>query len=336
MRVIQTGPAVPEKVLYQRCTIDLATGSIGFAELPCRNLEEVLGGFGRSFQLLAEREVSDAYAPGNPLVVTTGLLTGTDVMTGLRTYFSSYSPLKGSAKGLPSAMWSSGSGKFGSKFKWTGLDEVVFENKSPSPVYALFGEGPDGPTVELKPAGYLLGQTTHEKIMTLQKEYDDAHFAVIGPAGENFEQVYFAAVAMSTENQLKSGDDKCRFAGRGGMGSVMGSKNLIALVARSKDRFGKLSPVLRDVNREISTGPGSRKFREKDKGGVGGTWTNYEPLQKFYLVPENNFRPTGNDRIEEMFRDNLEDKFVIKAESCFRCGIHCHKNMYELTPEGKQ
>ncbi|MCZ6646103.1 MAG: aldehyde:ferredoxin oxidoreductase, partial [SAR324 cluster bacterium] len=269
----------PQSVLYNRCNIDLAAGGISFEEVPCQNLEDVLGGFGRSFQMLAREEITDAFAPQNPLIVNTGLLTGSDVMTGLRIYFSAYSPLKVSNKGLPAAMWSAGSGKFGCKFKWCGVDELVFRNKSTEPVLALLREGESGPSLELKPAQHLLGLDSHEKIMALQKEYGDAHFAVIGTAGENFENVYFAAVALSTENQLKSGDDKSRWAGRGGMGSVMGSKNLIAIVAQAKDKFGKLTPALRDLNREISGGVGSRKFREKKKGGLGGTWANYEPLQ---------------------------------------------------------
>ena len=324
----------PQSVLYTRCTVDLAKASAEFEEVPCANLEDVLGGFGRSFQMLAELDVRDAFADANPLIVNTGVLTGSNVMTGLRSYFSSYSPIKASNKGLPAAMWSAGSGKFGSKLKWTGVDELVFEGKSPRPVFAVVAEGPSGPTLELLPADRLRGLTSHEKIMALHSEYAGAHFAVIGPAGEHPEAVYFAGVALSTENQLKSGDEKARWAGRGGMGSVMGSKNLLAIVAQSKDKLGKQTPVVRDLNREIAGGVGSRKFREKKTGGTGGTWSNYEPLQRFYLVPENNFRPTGNDAIEEIFRDNLEDEFFIKAESCFRCGINCHKNVYERTAEG--
>jgi aldehyde:ferredoxin oxidoreductase len=255
-------------------------------------------------------------------------------MTGLRTYFSSYSPLKASNAGLPAAMWSSGSGKFGSKLKWTGVDELVFVNKSPRPVVAVVAEGPAGPTLELTPADGLRGLTSHEKIMALHSETPGAHFAVIGPAGEHPEAVYFAGVALSTENQLSSGDEKARWAGRGGMGSVMGSKNLLGIAARSADRRGRVTPVVRDLNREIAGGVGSRKFREKKTGGMGGTWSNYEPLQQFYLVPENNFRPAGNDGIEAIFRDNLEGEFAIKAESCFRCGIRCHKNVYERSAEG--
>ena len=89
----------PQTVLYHRCTIDLAGGAIDIRDLPCRNLEEVLGGFGRWFQYLAARDVTDAFATENPMVVNTGLLTGSNVMTGLRTYFSAYSPLKVSNTG---------------------------------------------------------------------------------------------------------------------------------------------------------------------------------------------------------------------------------------------
>lgn len=183
MKFSDTRPAdSPQAVSYHRCTVDLATGSADFADVPCGNLEDVLGGFGRSFQMLAGLDISDAYADENPLIVNTGLLTGSDVMTGLRSYFSAYSPLKASNKGLPAAMWSAGSGKFGNKLKWAGVDEIVFANRSDKPVYAYIREGEDGPRVTLEPADHLRGKNTHEKIMALKEAYADAHFAVIGPA----------------------------------------------------------------------------------------------------------------------------------------------------------
>ena len=143
----------------------------------------MLGGFGRSFQYLAARDVADAFATENPMVVNTGLLTGSNVMTGLRTYFSAYSPLKVSNTGLPAAMWSAGSGKFGTKLKWAGLDELILENKADHPVIIVIRESDTGPQVELRPADHLLGKYCHEKILTLYAEYPDAHFAAIGPAG---------------------------------------------------------------------------------------------------------------------------------------------------------
>ncbi len=335
MRFLTTNPvAEPEKILYRRCTVDLQTGEIHLEEVPCRNLEEVIGGFGRSFQLLAERKITSAYVDENPLVVNIGLLSGSHAMTGLRTYFSSYSPIKESKQGLPAAMWSAGSGKFGAKFKWTGLDELVFENRSLAPVYAVISESADGPLVELKPAHHLVGLTTHEKIMALQKEYDNAHFAAIGPAGENWQNMYAGAVALSTENQLRKKEDKCRFAGRGGMGSIMGFKNVLALVAQSTDKISKAPEPVKRANLNVIHGGGSARLQPLKRGGGGGTWAAYDVLQAFHAVPINNFRPQGNDLPEKLFRKEVEKSYVIKSEACYRCGITCHNNIYERRAEG--
>jgi aldehyde:ferredoxin oxidoreductase len=326
----------PSAVTYRRCTVDLRSGAMTLAEVPCRNIEDVLGGFGRSFQDLALRRIDNAYCDENPMIVNTGLLTGSTVMTGLRTYFSGYSPIKGSQKGLPAAMWSTGSGKFGAKFKWTGLDELVLENCSPQPVYVVIREGESGPVVELKPAGHLLGLSTHEKIMTLQREYGNAHFAAIGPAGENWQSNYMGAVALSTENQLRSKEDKCRFAGRGGMGSLMGYKNVLALVAQSRDKVAALSEAVKKVNINVIRGGGSARIQPLSRGGGGGTWAAYDVLQEFHAVPVNNFRPQGNDLPEKLFRANVEREYDIRSEACHRCGITCHNNVAEKKADGSR
>ncbi|MBT1076455.1 aldehyde ferredoxin oxidoreductase C-terminal domain-containing protein [Geobacter grbiciae] len=335
MKIFTSDPAVePSSILYSRCTVDLKSGSMRYEDVPCRNLEDVLGGFGRSFQILAERRITHAYCEENPLIVNTGLLTGSTVMTGLRTYFSGYSPIKGSKRGLPAAMWSTGSGNFGAKFKWTGLDELIFENRSPHPVYALIRETAEGPVVELKSADHLLGLTSHEKMLVLQKEYDNAHFASIGQAGERWENVYMGSVALSTDNQLKSGEDKMRFAGRGGMGSLMGYKNLLALVAQSSDKMKTVSSAVKNVNINVVKGGGSTRLQPISRGGGGGTWAAYDVLQAFHAVPVNNFRPQGNDLPEKLFREQVEKEFVIKSEACYRCGITCHNNIHERREDG--
>ena len=337
MKFQTTDPAAnPSKVFYRRATVDLASGAITFADVPCRNLEDVLGGFGRSFQDLALRKITEAYCDENPLIVNTGLLTGSTAMTGLRTYFSGYSPIKGSLAGLPAAMWSTGSGKFGAKFKWTGLDELVFEGRSSQPVYVVISESDAGPQVALKPAAHLLGLSTHAKIMALQKDYDNAHFAAIGPAGENWRGNFMGAVALSTENQLKSGDDKCRFAGRGGMGSLMGFKNILALVAQSSDKLKAVSEAVKQVNINVVKGGGSARIQPLSRGGGGGTWAAYDVLQEFNAVPFNNFRPQGNDLPERLFRTNVEKNYDIKSEACYRCGITCHNNVAEKNADGSR
>jgi len=337
MKILTTNPATePSGILYKRCTVDLSHGEISFADVPCRNLEDVLGGFGRSFQDLAERKITNAYCDANPLIVNTGLLTGSSAMTGMRTYFSGYSPIKGSKAGLPAAMWSTGSGKFGAKFKWTGLDELIFENRSEQPVYVVIRETEDGPQVTLKPAEHLLGLSTHDKIMVLQKEYDDAHFAAIGQAGENWQHNFMGAVALSTENQLKEHEDKSRFAGRGGMGSLMGYKNILALVAQSSDKLKPLSDAVKKVNLNVVKGGGSARIQPISRGGGGGTWAAYDVLQEFHAVPVNNFRPQGNALPERLFRENVEKDYDIKSQACYRCGITCHNNVSEKNADGSK
>lgn len=335
MRTLTDGStADPSSVIYNRCTINLEDQAVSFEEVPCQNVEDILGGFGRSFQMLAKRSIEDAYVPDNPLIVNTGVLTGSNVMTAMRTYFSGYSPLKKSDKGLPAAMWAASSGKFGAKLKWTGIDEIVFEGCSKAPVYAVVSHEDGVPGIEFKSAEELAGLTTHEKIMALHEIYPDGHFAAIGPAGENYRNVTMGAIALSTENQLKTKEDKCRFAGRGGLGNLMGYKNLFAIVVCGKDRVPAMTPEIRDVNRDLIKGETSKKFSPIEKGGGGGTWALYDSLGAFGAVPEYNFRPRGEGDTEKLSRESVEKRLNTKAEGCYRCGVRCHSNIFERDEDG--
>lgn len=326
----------PQDVKFNECIVDLTLGEISISERACKNMEEVLGGFGRAYSILAERDITDPYSPENPLIVSTGLLTGTQIMTGLRTYFSSYSPLKVSNKGLPGAMWSAASGKFGTKLRWTGIDQIIFEGRSETPVFLHVQQTDDGPVVKLIPGQDYLGLGCHEKIMKLRETFDDCHYAVIGTAGESYENCYYGSVGCSTENMMKSGEDKCRWAGRAGMGSVLGSKNMLGIIADARDERGKPSEIMREMNKFISSGPGSRKYREEKKGGMGGTWSNYVGMGKKNIVPENNFRPPSNPNFDKLIRQKVEEELTVKAENCFRCAISCHKNIYTKNEDGSR
>ena len=336
MKDLQTFGRITQSINYQQCIVKLDDTKIEINTVTCDDLIQVLGGFGRAYQRLAERDIEHAYSDDNPLIVSTGLLTGTPVMTGLRTYFSSYSPLKVSNQGRPGVMWSAVSGKFGTKLRWTGIDEIIIEGRSDIPVLLHIKQTDAEPEISLLPAEQYLGMSCHEKIMTLKESFHDCHFAVIGEAGENYESCYFASIGCSTENLLKSGDDKCRWAGRGGMGSIMGYKNLLGIIADSRDEKIKLTPELKELNKFIASGPGSRKYREPKKGGLGGTWSNYDPLGKLNIVPENNFTPPEKGNAYKLLRENVEKEFDVKAENCFRCAIACHKNVYEKGKDGSR
>ena len=92
------------------------------------------------------------------------------------------------------------------------------------------------------------------------------------------------------------------------------------------------------ANKEIARGAGSRNYRDPHKGnGLGGTWRNIHGLHPLGVLPEKNFWSDGGDGPKSLYRDAFEPNFVIKDESCWQCGIACHKNIYdEVTENGKR
>jgi len=313
----------------RRFHVDLSTGAVRAETVPCEGLEEVLGGIARGLRVLETRAVRDPYAPDATLVCNLGLLSGTAFMTGLRTFFHAYSPLKASRAGVPAPMWTAGSGRFGTKLRQLGIDEILLTGRAPRPT--LLHVAP-GPRFELRDAAGLAGLRVNARIQALHGRHPDAHFAVVGPAGEHYAAVRYAAIALSTVNQLRSGEPKPRFCGRGGLGGVMGSKNLLAIAADGPDPKGEsVSPVLKALNLEVARGEGSRRFRDADKnGGGGGTWANVEALGPVHALPEMNFAPPGTDDWRRLSRPAVEaGPWRVRDEACWRCGIKCHKNVHD-------
>jgi aldehyde:ferredoxin oxidoreductase len=325
-----------------RYHVDLAARTVRYERVACEDLEDALGGAARAYKILENCPVDDAYDPRATLVLNLGLLSGSQFMTGLRTFFHAYSPLKTSNAGKPSAMWTAGSCKFGTKLRFLGIDEVLFTGRADRATLLRIVRNDGDPA--LGPAKFLfedgadlVGRRVNDRIQTLHGRFPDAHFAVVGPAGENFRNVRFAAIALSSENQFASGDPKPRWCGRGGIGGVMGSKNLVAIAADVKDPPPAQQPAaLKPLNQEVARGKGSARFREKKTGGGGGTWANYEALGPVHAVPEFNFAPTGTDVSKGLWRPEVEKgPYVVKDEACYRCGIRCHKNVYDRLPDGK-
>jgi aldehyde:ferredoxin oxidoreductase len=238
-------------------------------------------------------------------------------------------------------MWTAGSGKIGTKLRGLGVDEIAFTGRAERPTLLRItpsAEGADAPAeFRLEDASHQVRRRTNDKIQTLHATHPEAHFAVIGPAGESYRANRMAAVALSTENQLVTGEPKPRFCGRGGIGGVMGSKSLLAIVADGPDPpKARLAPAVKALNKEAATGKGSARFREKETGGGGGTWANAAALEPVGGFPEFNFSATGDGRAKALLRDTVEaGPWTVKAESCHRCGIRCHKNVYEPDADGR-
>ncbi|HAA70831.1 MAG TPA: aldehyde:ferredoxin oxidoreductase, partial [Planctomycetaceae bacterium] len=145
---VTDAPAKPSDFEFSRYHIDLTTATVRSERVRCEDLDDVLGGIARGFKSLEQCPVRDAYDPQAVLLMTLGILSGTQFMTGLRTYFLAYSPLKRSRTGLPSVMWSAGSGKFGTKMRYLGVDEIVMTGRSESPVLLHITSDPDDETAQ--------------------------------------------------------------------------------------------------------------------------------------------------------------------------------------------
>ena len=335
MHGIETRPATA--FVANRYHVDLSAQTVRFEQIACEDLEDALGGIARATKYFAHVVVDDPYAPAAPLMMNLGLLSGTRVMTGLRTFFHGYSPLKVSESGVPGLMWSAGSGHFGTKLRGLGIDDVIFTGRADHPtlLHITPGVDGDGPTFDFLDATDLAGRMINDRVQDLHGRYPNAHFAVTGPAAEHYEAVRYAAIAVTTDNQLASGDPKARFCARGGFGGVMASKNLWAIAADGADP-GRVRG-LRDINKEINLGEGSARYRDLPNDR-GGTWRTMKMMQEAQSLPEFNFAPSGTDASVPLLRPSVEaGPFVVKAEGCYLCGIRCHKNVYDEVgaPEGE-
>jgi aldehyde:ferredoxin oxidoreductase len=197
--------------------INLSGGTI-IEEIPDESLyRDFIGGYGLGSRILYNRQKAgaDPLGPENMLGILSGPLTGTPALGGTRYTVVGKSPLTGGWGDANSG------GHFGPHLKFSGYDGVFFTGISDKPVYLLLDNG----KAALKDAGHLWGKTTYDTEETLKKEYGtDAEVACIGPAGENLVRV---ACIIN-----RKGDA----AARSGLGAVMGSKKLKAVVARGDQK----------------------------------------------------------------------------------------------------
>jgi len=197
------------KILF----VDLSTGEIKEEALEEKMCRDFIGGYGIGARILYSRQKAgvDPLGPENTLGLISGPFTGTIVPPGLRYMVVGKSPLTGGWGDANSG------GYFGPYLKFAGFDGVFFTGISLRPVYLLIDNG----KAELKDAGYLWGKDTYETEDLLMAEYGkQSRVACIGPAGERLSLI---ASIMTDHGSA---------AGRSGLGAVMGSKKLKAVVAR--------------------------------------------------------------------------------------------------------
>jgi aldehyde:ferredoxin oxidoreductase len=192
--------------------VNLGNGEIK-EEIPDENLyRDFIGGYGIGARILYDRQKGgvDPLGPENILGMITGPLTGSPALGGVRYQAVAKSPLTGTWGDANSG------GFFGPYLKFAGYDAVFFTGISEKPVYLFIDNG----KAELKDASHLWGKNTYETEDVLEAEHKGGRVICIGPAGEKLSRV----AAIITHK----GDA----AGRSGLGAVMGSKKLKAVIAR--------------------------------------------------------------------------------------------------------
>jgi len=348
LRNLTEQPTEVSDFAFSRIVFDVEEGEVASSEeVTVADDMDFLGGIGRSFKILADYEVRNPFGPESPLVINTGCLTGTAYMTGLRTYFSAYSPLKRTRQGVPMAGWSAMSGSFGRKLVSAGVGDLVLTGAAKKPSLLVIRQTDGEPVLTMEDTTpEILGKRVPERMAYLNRRFNDvegrsypAHFAIIGPAGEQWKTVWYANIVGSTQEMVMSGEDKFRFGGRLGMGSILGSKNILAIVVVApKDVFRKGDVGLKAVNQEIATGNYSRGYRHPENNdGLGGTGKNERILDGKGVLPWRNFEPRGTNLATPVHIETMResDEYIVIDKGCFGCRISCHMDFYAAPTEGK-
>ncbi len=272
-----------------------------------------LGQRGLATKYLAE-EIDpkvDALSPGNKLIMATGPLTGTMASTGGRYSVITKSPLTG-------AIACSNSGGFiGNEIKMAGWDMIIFEGKSPQPVYMYL----ENDKAELLDASHLWGKSVWDTDHSLHNEYQDPllRIACVGRAAET--GCLYAGVI----------NDLHRAAGRSGVGTVMASKNLKAVAVRGTQGVGNV----RDMKAFMkATNAGKAVLAGNPVTGEGlpklGTQVLMNVINEVGAMPTRNMREVqfeGANRIsaEAMLvpRESDGKPNLVTNAACFGCTIAC-------------
>jgi aldehyde:ferredoxin oxidoreductase len=268
-----------------------------------------------SVTLLRELKAGiDPLGPENILCISVGPLTGSALIATCRFIASAKSPLTG-------YLGDSGArGFFAPEMRWAGHDQIIFTGASDRWVYLWI----DNDQVEIRDASHLLGLDVTETTVKLRQELcdPDLQVAAIGPAGEKL--VRYSIISCNL----------ARAAGRTGMGAVMGSKRLKAIVVRGDkpvkpadpERFRKACAQLK------SSLEGHRDFESRRRYG---TTRIMDSLARMGVLPSYHYRSAVFEELDKVNAETLRHNHVVKAKSCYNCNVFCSRYNYTSYGEGE-
>ncbi|NNL75743.1 MAG: aldehyde ferredoxin oxidoreductase family protein [Desulfobacterales bacterium] len=284
--------------------IDLTTGTWNFLPFPEDLVWKYLGGRGFNVQFLNANLAPDidSLNPGNILIFSCGLLTGTAAPTSARLHVNARSPLTGLLGG------SNVGGDFGAQLRSCNIQSLIIRGKSPEPVYLWIS----GDTVAIRSAKSIWGMDTWETQEQLQTKLGSEKLKImtIGPAAEN--GTLFGCI-MS---------DRDHAAGRTGMGTVMGSKNLKAIVVKAskkKKLFQANENSDEAIKRYVWQIKNSPHYKDVKKFGGAGYVKWADDLG---ILATRNYRTNTFEAAEQIDGKNLEPN-ITRTRGCYRCPVRC-------------
>ena len=288
--------------------VDLTAETWKLSEYPQELARKYLGGRGFNVYALYEQLPAkvDPLSPENLLLFSCGLLTGTAAPVSSRLHVNALSPLTG-------ILGSSNiGGDFGAWLRSNEIQSVIFRGKAAKPVYLWI----DGETIEIRNAKSLWGLDTWETQDRLKAKFGDNKIRVltIGPGGEN--GALFGCIISERDHA----------AGRTGMGTVMGSKKLKAIVVKKQRKKaplfsdGKLNEAIQRYVWQIKHSPHYEGI--SNSGGAGFVkWAD-----ELGILATRNYRQNTFEAAELIDGKNLKEN-IIRRRSCPRCPVHCKADL---------
>jgi len=256
----------------------------------------------------------DPLAPENVLTVMASVVTGALISGQSRINVNARSPLTGTIGDSQSG------GFFPANLKFAGIDGIVVTGRSPKPVYLTVIDG----EVAFRDAGHLMGKLTGEVEAILKEELDDPKIHILqhGPGAEN--GVLFSAL-MSMANRAN---------GRTGMGLVMASKNLKAIVIKGSK---KMEMADRDgLKALMKAGPGLLKENpDVEDCGKYGTASCMNVHNEVGAQPYLNYNQGQWDRAVDISGETMYDTILKKRETCYACIVRCKRTVEVAEPPYK-
>ena len=291
--------------------VNLSTHELSVEEPPESFYRKYMGGSAMGmYYILRDMPAGvDALAPESILTLMVGVTTGAPISGQSRLNANAKSPVSGAIGDSQSG------GFFPAELKFAGFDGIVINGRSAEPVYLTIIEG----KTALRPAGHLTGKVTGEVEAIIREEVGDAKAEVLqyGPAAEKG-VLFSSLLSMSNRNN-----------GRTGMGLVMASKNLKAVVVRGKKKveladpealtaLNKLGPKMIPDNPDV------------DLLGKDGTANVLMFQNTIGSLPTRNYNEGQFESAEPISGEVMSATILKERDTCYACVVRC-KRVVEIT-----